>query len=313
MDCRTVHDQLSMYLDQDLPLQTRTLLDQHFTACPPCRTALTQLRTVTAWVGELPLIQPSSAFLQQVRARVAHLPQPSQMGFFRRLAGTTPLQAAAALVLVVSAALIWQMAPYGWEESGQEVDPPSTMLHEQSLPPGLDAFPFEPILDDPPPALAPLVQMPPRQPWLTVREEFVRFGRDVPSWPMVASIPGETRGEVSLFPSLTLRADDPVQTAQQIWELVPGVGGALLQSQGMITPAGRTSRGPVRLTLSITANRYQNLLDAIRQIPGTIVAEERMAVIGREVPPGGMASLWRVEHSPAAAPAITVIITVFPH
>jgi len=38
----------------------------------------------------------------------------------------------------------------------------------------------------------------------------------------------------------------------------------------------------VRLTLSITADRYQTFLEAIRQLSGTTVTEERMASIGRE-------------------------------
>jgi hypothetical protein len=119
--------------------------------------------------------------------------------------------------------------------------------------------------------------------------------------------------EVSLSPSLTLQADDPMQAAQQIWELVPRTGGALLQSQGMVTPAGRTVRGPVRLTLSISADRYQTLLDAIRQVPGSNVSEERMAIVGREPSLGSLASLWRIEHSQVTRTPLTLlVITILP-
>jgi hypothetical protein len=94
---------------------------------------------------------------------------------------------------------------------------------------------------------------------------------------------------------------------------VPRTGGALLQSQGMVTPAGRASRGPVRLSLSIAVDRYQALLDAIRQLPGTAVTEERMALIGRELPLGSPGSLWRIEHAqPAKAPLMTLVITILP-
>jgi hypothetical protein len=319
MDCRTVHDQLSTYLDHDLPPQTRVLLDRHFDACPPCRTALTQLRTITAWVGELPQITPSSAFLQQVRARVEHLPQPSRPGLFRRLAGSTPLQAAAALMVAVSAALVWQMTPYLWQESRQEMtdshsDSDPWISHERSLTPVLDVPPFEPGLEESFPAPAPLVLMPPRQPWLTAREELVRVGHEPPFVPTRVDLPaGGRSAEMTVFPSLILRAEDPVQTAQQIWELVPGTGGALLQSQGMITPAGQAGHGPVRLTLAIAVNRYQSLIEAIRRLPGTTLAEERMAIIGRELWSGGTTSLRRVEHSQTATlPTMTLVITIAP-
>jgi len=318
MDCRNVHDHLSTYLDHDLPLQTRVLLDQHFDACPPCRTALMQLQTVALWVSDLPPIEPSSTFLRQVCERVEGLPRQSRTTFFRRLAGAIPLQAAAALVVVVSAALIWQMAPYSWQENAIEAErpyrPEPRTFRERNVTPVLDALPFEPLLDESFPSPAPVVQMPLRHPSLMGREQFVRYDREWPMRPLSAGMPGAGRGgEVSFFPSLTLRTDDPVQTAQQIWELVPRTGGALLQSQGMITPAGHTTQGPVRMTLAIAANRYHTLLETIRQIPGTLVTEERMAIIGREVPLEGAASLRRIEHAQTtSSPTMTLVITVFP-
>jgi len=318
MDCRIVHDHLSTYLDHVLPLQTRALLDQHFEACPQCCAAVAQLQTVTAWVRDLPRIEPSSTFLQQVCERVERLPHRSRVGFFRRLAGALPLQAAAALVLVVSAALVWQITPYLWQGQGPEVESPLRhepwISRERSVTPSFEAPPFEPMLEESFSTPAPLVQVPHRRPGFMAREEFVRLGRELPAMPLLAGMPAEGQvGEVSLFPSLTLRADDPVHAAQQIWELVPRTGGALLQSQGMVTPAGRPLRGPVRVTLSIAADRYQSLLNTIRQVPGTTVTEERMAIIGRELPSGATAALQWTEHSPATkAPLMTLVITILP-
>jgi hypothetical protein len=145
-----------------------------------------------------------------------------------------------------------------------------------------------------------------------VQEEVVRVGREFPAMPRFAGMPAGGRpGEVTLFPSLTLRAADPVQTAQQIWELVPRTGGELLQSQGMLTPADRTSRGVVRLALTITADRYQPFLEAIRQLSGTSVTEERMAIISRELPQASSGSLWRIEHAQGAkTPQMTLVITI---
>jgi hypothetical protein len=145
-----------------------------------------------------------------------------------------------------------------------------------------------------------------------VQEEVVRVGREFPAMPRLTGMPAGGRiSEVTFFPSLTLRAVDPVQAAQQIWELVPRTGGELLQSQGMVTPTDRTSRGVVRLTLSITADHYQTFLEAIRQLSGTTVTEERMAIIGRELPQASSGSLWRVEHSQVAkTPEMTLLITI---
>jgi hypothetical protein len=81
----------------------------------------------------------------------------------------------------------------------------------------------------------------------------------------------------------------------------------------MVTPADRASRGLVRLTLVITADRYQALLDAIRQLPGTAITEERLAVIGREVPLGSPGSLRRIAHaSPVKATLMPLVITILP-
>jgi Putative zinc-finger len=318
MNCQTVRDYLSSYLDQDAPLQTRVVLDQHLGSCSQCYHELAQLRATTAWVRDFPLMEPSPMFLQHVCERVERLPHHTWPPFFRRLVGALPLQAAATLAVVVSAALVWQMTPSMWRGEMAEVEPPARieprMSHERSMTPILEAPPFEPTLEESVPTPVPLVQIPLRWPGLELREAFVRVGHDPAVMPVLVGMPAEGRAsEVSFSPSLTLRAADPVQAAQQIWELVPRVGGELLQSQGMVTPADRASRGLVRLTLVITADRYQALLDAIRQLPGTAVTEERMAVIGREVPLGSPGSLRRIAHaSPVKATLMTLVITILP-
>jgi hypothetical protein len=316
MDCQTVRDQLSSYLDHDVPLQMRRGLDQHFESCPKCRQDLAQLHQSIAWLRDFPLIEPSPMLLQHVRERVEPLLPRARLPFFRRLAGVTPLQAAAALAVVVSATLIWQMTPYlHWGQTA-DVAPPARIepwsAREPRVTPVLDVPPFEAPLEDSFPIPAPLVQAPSRRPELVAREEFVHYGRELPMPPQFAGMLADGRiGTVALFPSLTLRAADPVQTAQQIWELVPKTGGELLQSQGMITPTNRTPRGTVRLTLSIAASHYQALLDTIRQLPDTTLTEERMAVIGGEGSLGASASLRYIEHTPATAiPQLTMVISI---
>jgi len=316
MDCRTVRDYLSSYLDHDVPLQMRHRLDQHFESCTTCRQELAQLHKSTAWLRDFPLIEPSPIFLQQVRERVEHLPSRSRLPFFRRLSAVIPLQAAAALAVVVSAALVWQMIPHSWWAPTEEVAPPSRIEPWSSraprVTPALDVPPFEAPLEDSFPIPAPLVQAPSRPPGFVAREQFVRFERELPVLPQFTGMPVDGRVDtVALLPSLTLRAADPLQAAQQIWELVPRTGGELLQSQGMVTPADLTLRGTVRLTLSIAADHYQALLDTIRQLPDTTLTEERMAVIGGEGLLGSSASLRYIEHAAATAPPqLTLVITI---
>ncbi len=140
----------------------------------------------------------------------------------------------------------------------------------------------------------------------------MRFGREVSAMPLLVGMPVEGWvGTVRFFPSLMLQAADPVQAAQQIWELVPRTGGELLQSQGMVTTVDRHPQGVVGLTLAITADRYQTLLEAIRRLSGIAVTEERMAIIGRELPLASSGSLQRVEYAQAAnSPQMTLVITV---
>src|ERR671923_2271909 len=125
MDCQTVYDHLSTYLDHDVPLQTRLVLDQHIESCPRCCHELTRLHMITAWVRDFPLIEPSPMFLQHVREQVACLPHRSKLPFFRRLAGALPLQVAAALAMVVSATLVLQMPSHVRQGPSQDGAPPA--------------------------------------------------------------------------------------------------------------------------------------------------------------------------------------------
>jgi hypothetical protein len=79
----------------------------------------------------------------------------------------------------------------------------------------------------------------------------------------------------------------------------------------MVTTADRTSRGVVRLTLSITADRYPTFLEALRQLAGVTIAEERLAIIGREIAQAPAGSPWRVGHLQVAkTPQLILVMTI---
>jgi hypothetical protein len=316
MECQTVHEHLSAYLDRDLPQPMRELLEHHFTHCPPCQFTLSQLQTVTAWVREFPPVEPSPLFLQQVTNRVDHLTKRSTPLLFHRLVGAFPVQVAAVIALLVSAAVLWQNASDVWQ--GQQAHPPALtepwLSRDRTKTPAMDVPAFEPFFDESPSAPAPLVQAPLLRPVLSAREEPLPAVRDVSAMPTRVGLLAEGRaGELALFPSFVLRASDPVRVAQQVWEIVPRLGGALLQAQGMVTPAGLAARGPAQVAITVAAHRYQALLDAIQQLPDTSLVEERLGVAGRELSPGSAVAFRPFEYAPAATPShMTLIITILP-
>jgi hypothetical protein len=81
----------------------------------------------------------------------------------------------------------------------------------------------------------------------------------------------------------------------------------------MVTPAGYASRGPVKVTLTLGAERYQALLEAIRQLPGTQLTEERMTFISRELRPAPGGSLRHIDYAQTSmTPQMTLVITILP-
>jgi hypothetical protein len=261
-------------------------------------------------------MEPSPRFLQQVREQVERLPQRPRPPWFRRLAGALPLQIAATVAVVVSATLVWQMQPHIQQGHVQEVQPASQsepwLSHERGVVPMLDTLPFEPALEEILPIPTPLVQAAPRWSGWLGHEEVIRVGHERPAIPRHSRLPAAGwSSAIAYSPSLTLQAADPAHAAQQIWELVPRIGGELLQSQGMITPADRASRGVVRLAFVILPERYPTLLERLRQLSGTTLVEERLAVVSRELPQASSPFLQRVEHTPVVdSPQLILVTTI---
>ena len=108
-----------------LPDYALSLLDQseraqvvaHLAGCPSCRAELADYTTV---VDKLPLaapiVDPSPALKARLRQRIAPAPQPTAVSWWERLFGRSaparwqPVLALAALVLLLSVVVIWQLA-----------------------------------------------------------------------------------------------------------------------------------------------------------------------------------------------------------
>ncbi len=312
MDCRTAHSHLSAYLDRALPVPMRERLDTHLGVCLPCRRELAQLQTVISWVRDLPAVEPSPVFLQKLCERVEDIPRRFALRFFRRLSGALPLQVAAAVVLAVSTVVLLRMVPQIGQQQTQSNEPSPRVAPQisrgRNVAPAAEGPPFDHMPQELGPALIPLVQVPAARPALTWREEPRQSTRGRPGLSFL-SIP---RGEAEIS-ELTLRATDPLQAAQHMAEALRRVGGAPLEPQRIAPPMGSAVQGPLKVTISLPAEHYQPLLEAIRQLPGTIVAEERILRVGRELWQGMGSSPWRAEYpQETAVPQFTLVITILP-
>jgi hypothetical protein len=65
-----VRDRLGPYLEGDLPLQQRALVDAHLDGCPSCAEELKELRGTIGLLRSLPEIEPPTGFARSVVARI---------------------------------------------------------------------------------------------------------------------------------------------------------------------------------------------------------------------------------------------------
>ena len=114
----TVHeewtDQLSDYLDGELPAGERDAVEAHLASCAPCAAVLTDLKRVVAQAQGSSTRPPDADLWAGIAGRIdARTPAP------RRIAFTLPqLAAAAALLMAVSGGIAWQ--------AGRAARPPQT-------------------------------------------------------------------------------------------------------------------------------------------------------------------------------------------
>jgi len=65
-----VRDRLGPYLEGDLPLQQRALVDAHLDVCPSCAAELKELRGTIALLRSLPEVEPPQGLAGRVMARI---------------------------------------------------------------------------------------------------------------------------------------------------------------------------------------------------------------------------------------------------
>lgn len=69
MNCERVRELLSDYLNGDLPLPERVLLEQHIETCSSCRAELRKLEKVRSILVSFPVVEPPPDFARRVLAR----------------------------------------------------------------------------------------------------------------------------------------------------------------------------------------------------------------------------------------------------
>lgn len=114
-------DQLSAYLDGDLPPGERAALEAHLQACDNCRAILADLRLVVAQARSLPDLPPTRDLWPAVSERTSGV-VPLRAGRGRPGPGWLPLAAAATLLLATGSGITWlALAP---RPSGVATAPP---------------------------------------------------------------------------------------------------------------------------------------------------------------------------------------------
>jgi hypothetical protein len=113
MTCHDAREQLSALLDGALPAADRQALDAHLATCADCRRELDQLRGTVALLGRLPPVRAPAGFVDRVMVEVD---RPSRLrrlldALFRPLRTKLPLEAAAVLLIGVSALYLYQRTP----------------------------------------------------------------------------------------------------------------------------------------------------------------------------------------------------------
>jgi tetratricopeptide (TPR) repeat protein len=109
-------DQLSDYLDGELPEDERSAVDEHLRRCASCAAVLNDLKRVVARAASADARPPQTDLWRGIAARLNESGKPARVVPFalkeaRRFAFTLPqLAAAAALLIAVSGGVAWQFA-----------------------------------------------------------------------------------------------------------------------------------------------------------------------------------------------------------
>ncbi len=125
MTCHDAREQLSPLLDDALSAAEREALETHLATCAECRLELERLRGTVALLGRLPPVHAPAGFVDRVMAEATRPPWPRRLLdiLFQPLRVKLPLEAAAVLLVSVSALYVYQHAPEVRERARENLAP----------------------------------------------------------------------------------------------------------------------------------------------------------------------------------------------
>jgi anti-sigma factor RsiW len=88
------------YVDGRLKDSERVDAEKHFAVCAACRVRMNEFRSVNELLGELPMIEPSTAFDVRVRARVAA--EPVKQSWWAWMRSSPRIAFAASMLLLAT-------------------------------------------------------------------------------------------------------------------------------------------------------------------------------------------------------------------
>jgi anti-sigma factor RsiW len=113
MTCHDAREQFSAFLDDALTAAERSALEMHLATCPDCRRELEQLRGTVTLLGRLGPVHAPPGFVDRVMAQAYRRPWPRRLldALFRPLRVKLPLEAAAVLLVGISALYVYERTP----------------------------------------------------------------------------------------------------------------------------------------------------------------------------------------------------------
>jgi len=90
------------YIDGRLKESEQREMEKHLAACPACKLRVTEFRSVSSLLDELPMIEPSAAFDVRLQARIAA--EPAKLNWWSWLGAAPRVLLAASMLLL---ATVW--------------------------------------------------------------------------------------------------------------------------------------------------------------------------------------------------------------
>lgn len=111
MDCHSVQEQLSLYIEGDIPYEEKLRIDNHLKSCRSCNESLAGMRKTIQLVNNLEDIDPPYWLTQKIMGRVKAEAKPKK-GFWKTifypLHIKLPIEAAAVVIIAITSVYIFK-------------------------------------------------------------------------------------------------------------------------------------------------------------------------------------------------------------